>query len=126
MLELLITLRRTWGTGTIGGANKTNKVAGYIICAKKQPANWGVIERQYFLITLLDAPLLEAQFGDRNIWSYPLATYDAQGVIIKRSEYRVDLSMFTGTEGLDPNIIVTQPTPPNGAPNLTVAHLIAV
>jgi hypothetical protein len=62
MLEALISLRRTHGTGKVGGAEKADKKTGDIICVKKSPAKWGKAERKNMLVTYLNDPVLEAEF----------------------------------------------------------------
>ena len=79
MLEALVSLRRSQGTGTIGGADTSLKKAGDVICIKKSPAVWGTIERQYMLITKFNSPSLEEELGDDEVMICPFARFEDEG-----------------------------------------------
>lgn len=127
MLEICVSLRRSQGEGTIGGSLKPTKMMGDIIAAKVFPAVWGEMEKRFFLITLLDDPTLESKISIGNVFSYPYAVYDDNEndpKIMNRSKYRVDLDMFIGSPGLDPDDNTSEPCPPNGKDNLELSDLI--
>jgi len=131
MLEICVSLRRTEGVGQIGGSENDMKKVGDIICAKLSPAVWGSMERRYFLLTYLDDPETELFMMQRNLDVYPFKRLTEAGSgehayqsIAERCCYKVDTSMFIGTEGLDPSVEVQSPTPPNGKPNLETTDLI--
>ena len=131
MLELLISLRRTQGEGQIGGAEKDDKKVGDVIVAKKSPATWGEMERQYFLIAYLDWDELEAEMDETSVQVHPFARYDevvlgedsASLVCQRRSSYQVDIEMFSGSPGLDP-AVSSGAVAPNEGDNLLLPDLL--
>ena len=136
MLEILVSLRRETGIGTIGGSSNSVCQTGYIIAIRKAPAFhiWGTMERQYMLVTYMDDASLEAELGSQEVWTNPLARWQpgetlesgkqSMMTLLQRGCFRVDLSMFEGTDGLNPDILTTAPTSPNGKPALKVTDLI--
>ena len=132
MLEALVALCRG-PDGTIGGMESWHNKIGDIICVKRSPTVWGLIEMQHFLIAYLDDPALEAQLGVNHFdsWSLPYASYDsvlqedsvAHQELINRSVYRVDITMFSGSPGLDPNV-ASGVVSPNGKFALVLSDLL--
>lgn len=122
MLEILVSLRRRNIDNVIGGKDTFDKKCGDIICVKKQPCNWGTEEKRLFLITCLDDPTLEASLN-KNECVFPYAVYDSEDKLINRSKYRVDVNMFTGSSGLDPNDTTSEPVPPESG-SINPNHLV--
>jgi len=126
MLEALVSLRRTKGTGAIGGDLKPGKAVGDILVVKKSPAVWGEMEKRYMLITYLDDPALEASIGDMGVITLPFARTKAHEQYVERCTRRIDISKFTGTEGLDADITVSEPTCPKDGDSVAAKDLIVV
>jgi hypothetical protein len=129
MLEICASLRRSQGVGAIAAADKIEKKVGDIIAVKTQPAVWGRDEKRFFLITLLDDPVLEAELT-KSVVSYPYCICteedDGNGMskmkMINRSKYKIDLDMFIGSPGLDPSNM-SEPVPPTGG-SINPTHLV--
>jgi len=132
MLEACISLRRTGGEGTIGGAEKYEKKTGDIICVKKSPAVWGEMEKKFFLISYLRDDALEATVDEVSVYPYAVNVEveseqeDEPSTLkmINRSKYRVDLSMFSGSSGLDPTDATSEPVSPNEKEYLELSDMI--
>lgn len=120
MLEILVDLARG-ADGEVGSGGPL-RVAGDILVAKQHPAVWGKKERERFLITLLDDPDVEAEVDEDGMIVMPYVVRDGKD-ILTQSAYRVDLSMFAGSPGLDPNI-ECEVCLPEGADCLIVGDLI--
>lgn len=130
MLNLLVSLRRgREGEQEIGDRDCWERIAGDIVVAAKHPAQWGQKERARFLIVLYDDPELEASIiGERMI--FPFALKDGGGNVLfsdlgehlNRSIYRVDLTMFEGSPGLDPLDDTSEPVAPTQG-SISPTHL---
>ena len=105
MLEALVSLRRTGGTGEIAGSEKTLKKAGDILVVKKSPALWGADEKRFFLIVKLKDDDLEATIKDeRDVIVHPFAEY-VDGIMVTRCAKPVDLSTIPAdSPGLDAKV----------------------
>ncbi len=102
MLELLISLRRARGEGAVGGAVKTDKKVGDVICAKVSPAVWGTMEHKYFMIVKYeDAALEKTVIKNEGVLSLPFARYDAEGTTVTRSDKRLNVIAFIARQSVD-------------------------
>jgi hypothetical protein len=129
MLEIIVDLCRK--NGKISGGNTTERLAGDIILAKKQPCLWGNEEKKLFLITYLKDDELEKSM-EKDIIINPYGVYDKVYTsdnkieldLVNRSKYRVNLDMFEGSDGLDPENVTQEPVKPNGKEYLELKDLI--
>ena len=112
-MEALVSLRRAKSAAkTIGTRDTDFKKAGDILVVKLSPAVWGEAEMTDFLIAFLEDADLEADMKARKQTQrvYPYATFEevdrGDGVMeskmVERSGDTVDLTLFEGTDGLDP------------------------
>lgn len=130
MLEALISLRRDSETLAIGAGETDMKWVGDVLAVKKSPAIWGNEEKRLFLITYLNDPELEAGVDEVKAYPYAKTIQRAdengvlQDVVTNRSTYRVDLDMFLGSPGLDPEDITTEPCSPTIKTGDDADHLV--
>jgi hypothetical protein len=132
MLEMAVSLQRSGDLGDIGSKGETDlKKIGDVLVMKKSPAIWSEMERKFFLITVLNDPVLEMEMGSREVWSLPFIRQthtiidgEEDFKIEAISSFRVDINLFTGTTGLDPSIAVAEPTTPSTGPELLLTDLV--
>jgi len=105
MLEALVSLRRTSGTGEIGGAERGLKKAGDIIVVKVSPAVWGSEERKHFLIVKLKDDALEAEIAKNDgVIIHPYSEM-IDTVMVTRCSKPVDLTTIPAdSPGLDAKV----------------------
>ena len=123
MLGIYVDLCRAEGSGDIGSGETAELKVGDIPFAKVEPADWSWYERTYQLLAYLNWPEVEAK-AIEGLIDAPFALTDEEGTIINRSAYRVDLSMFAGSPGLDKHQTLDQPAKPNGKDYLVPDDLI--
>jgi len=128
MLEMLISLRRANGVGEIGGAVNGDKKVGDIVCIKPSPAVWGLMERKYFLIAYFDNSYLDATVNELSIYPYKRSITTAvedkiRTDMLERCSYKIDITMFNGSPGLDPTVEAGAQAP-NGMDALRLQDLI--
>jgi len=131
MLEALISLMRD-EQGAIGGAESaTSKVGDFICVQKVGSAIWGNREmKEDFLIALYKDDALEASMGEKTKKVLPYAVtedietpFGTESATINQSGRRVDISMFEGSDGLDPEVSCGA-VAPNGKEYLDVSDTI--
>ena len=130
MLEMLVDLCRSYcGCSLeIGGAEglPSERQAGDILCVKRTPAIWSDKERALYLITYFDMPELEWSMGESDLRAFPFAvreTFSNVTVTVCLSPFIVDLDMFEGSPGLDPEVPCGAVFPNGGSEALTQDQL---
>jgi len=147
VVEICCSLERGAGiNGDIGSGETSFDRVGDIISARRSPfvdgegnSLWGSAQKEKFLITYLQSADIYNSIGSDDgvaIYPYGIRAPDEMvtvfgftfpipsAKILNKSKYRVDIDMFTGSAGLDPEDVTSEPVKPNGKDFLVISDLI--